>query len=643
MSAPFDGDLNRYLLGAILGAPGGFGTAHAAEHENGFRCVVKLFHGFSASSPEDLRRLEVMLARLQTVHSENVVQVVDSGVYDTVEGPRPWIAMLRLHGAVSLDQWLRLHPVIDMTWSHRVLREITAGLEALHAVGLLHRDLKPSNVLVDGTGRAWLIDFDLVKVQGIMTHTPAGHQLGTVPWMAPEQTVGPIGPEADLWALGLIAHELLTRRQPLLAHAPGGMSAVLHAIAAAPLVGADVPAPYNRLIDALLRKVPAARPDSAARVGRWLDNQDRVLLEREPVIGQVGLRWTAARREEIDAIELARGGEITADAVDATVRCQEDVWRLRNATSRLDVPFAHEPVAQTEGTSTAPTLFSGAPTGDLVEQQVIDQLALTACTGEGFVLLPFDLVDDVGVQAAVHRLRVGVRHRDVGGDRPVVGTVRCTAELLSDPVRALQLLAACSALAVDGWRLWVDGLQPGCSSELIRDVRDAALTLGAGGPPVWVRAAGLHRWAFAATGMLGVGYRAGRGLWTRPSNAPRQVPERVEIERLAGPVSRDVAERIALWRPDLVHCGCHACPDRGLPAEGARTVMHNVLTVSRQLSEDLSAAAIVARLDDAAEQRALIAGPVDWAGEIKDVSCVRAAVTDLTGSKTLRPRFLLAS
>lgn len=643
MRAPFDGDLNRYKLGNVLGPPGGFGTAYAAEHAGGLQCVIKLFHGFSASSPADLRRLEVMLAKLQEVRSENVVQVLDSGIYGTVDGPRPWIAMPRLHGAVALDQWLRLNPIIDMGWSHRVLREITAGLVALHEVGLLHRDLKPSNVLVDRTGRAWLIDFDLVKVQGVMTQTPAGHQLGTLPWMAPEQTVGPIGPEADLWALGLIAHELLTRRQPLLIHAPGGTPAIMNAIAAAPLVGADVPTPYNRLIDALLRKVPAARPDSASRVCRWLDDPDGVSLEREPAIGHMGLRWAAARREEIDAVELARGGEITADAVDATVRCSEDVRRLRNAAARLNLPFGYEPVAQAAGVVAAESLFSSTPAGDWIEHQVIEQLTSTAHTGQGFVLLPFDMVDEVGVQAAVHRLRVGVRHRDIAEGRPLVGTVRCTAELLADPVRALQLLAACSALGVDGWRLWVDGLQPGCTTELTRSVRDAALTLGASGLPVWVRASGAHRWAFAATGVLGIGYRAGRGLWTRPSNAPRQVPERVEIDRLAGPVPREIAERIELWRPDLGHCECRACEGRGLPAEGARTVLHNVLTVSRQLAGDLSAAAILDRLDDAAEQRALIAGPVDWNGEVKDISAVRAAVSDFAGVRALRPRFLLAS
>jgi Protein kinase domain len=644
VSTPFDGDLKRYKLGNILGAPGGFGTAYTAEHANGLQCVVKLFHGFSASSPQDRRRLGVMLAKMQTVRSQNVVEVVDSGFYETVEGPRPWIAMPRLHGAVALDQWLRMNPVIDMAWSHRVLREITAGLAALHEVGLLHRDLKPSNVLVDRRGRAWLIDFDLVKVQGVMTETPAGDRLGTLAWMAPEQTVGPVGPEADLWALGLVAHELLTRRQPLLAHALGGPPAILAAIAAAPLVGVDVPPPYNRLIDVLLRKVPAARPDSAARVGRWLDDPDGVLLERDSVIGRVGLRWAAGRREEIDAVELARRDEITAEAIDVTVRAREDVPRLRRAAAALSIPFAHEPAEQTQAAASPETLFTAPAAGDPVEHQVMEQLKITAGTGEGFALLPFDSVDQVGVTAAVHRLRVGVRHRDLAGGKPLVGTVHCTAELLADPIRALQLLAACSALGVDGWRLWVDGLQPGCSAEVTRSVRDAALTLGAGGQPVWVRASGVHRWALAATGVIGVGCRAGRGLWTRVSMAPQQVPERVEIDRLAGPVPREIAERIELWRPDLVQCSCRACEGRGLPSQGVRTVLHNVLTVGRQLSGDLTAEAILDRLDDAFEQRALIAESVDWKNpELKDLTAVRAAVSDYTGGRTLGPRFLQAS
>lgn len=263
-------------------------------------------------------------------------------------------------------------------------------------------------------------------------------------------------------------------------------------------------------------------------------------------------------------------------------------------------------------------------------------------TGSGPVLLPFEDVDAAGVDAAVDVVRVALAHRDLVAGRQLIGTVRCSVELLEDSARALPLPAACGALAVDGWRIKVVGLQQDCGSDVIRRTREAALALAAGGATVWVRTAGLSRWAMAAAG-LPIAYRAGRGLWTRPSNHPRIVPERVEVPALAGPVSREVAERLALWRPDLVACDCRACGGR-LPAAGGQTVLHNVLSVAPQLrlaAQDPSAALRV--LDDAARLRGELAGALAWSGELKHVAAVRVAVEDFAVARPRRAGYLSAN
>jgi serine/threonine protein kinase/WD40 repeat protein len=88
-----------------------------------------------------------------------------------------------------------------------------------HSVGLdgravLHRDIKPSNLMLDRTGRVFLIDFGLARWDGGETLTESHALLGTLHYMAPERLIGNIGPRSDIYSLGLVLYELLTLRKP---------------------------------------------------------------------------------------------------------------------------------------------------------------------------------------------------------------------------------------------------------------------------------------------------------------------------------------------------------------------------------------------------------------------------------------------
>jgi hypothetical protein len=134
------------------------------------------------------------------------------------------------------------------------------------------------------------------------------------------------------------------------------------------------------------------------------------------------------------------------------------------------------------------------------ERTVLNYLS-TVPAGTGPVLLPFEDADAVGLDAALDVIRVALAHRDIVSGRPLIATLRCSFELLDDPARALPLLAACGSLRVNGWRLWVIGLQQDCGTPVIRRTREAALALAASGTPVWVRTSGLSRWAMAVAGL----------------------------------------------------------------------------------------------------------------------------------------------
>lgn len=190
---------------------GGFADVFVAEDlERGARVVIKRLHpGFS----QDERVLRSFLREAEVagrVRHANVVPVHEVLrelgdaylVLDYVEGGSLADAMKRT------GRW----PVDEAT---RLVTDLLAGLEAVHAQGVFHRDLKPANVLLAPDGRALLTDFGVAHVPSL-EETLSGGGVGagvpgTVSYMAPEQADGrPVDGRADIWAAGLILYELVT-------------------------------------------------------------------------------------------------------------------------------------------------------------------------------------------------------------------------------------------------------------------------------------------------------------------------------------------------------------------------------------------------------------------------------------------------
>lgn len=95
------------------------------------------------------------------------------------------------------------------------LETVARAVAHAHGQGVIHRDLKPQNVMIEPDGRVVLTDFGLARIEGGEDLTRTGTVFGTPHYMAPEQVQGTAcGPPADVWALGVLLHEILTDRRP---------------------------------------------------------------------------------------------------------------------------------------------------------------------------------------------------------------------------------------------------------------------------------------------------------------------------------------------------------------------------------------------------------------------------------------------
>jgi serine/threonine-protein kinase len=171
-----------------------------------------------------------------------------------------WIAGTDLHRLLREDG--RLEPVR----AARIVEQVGGALDAAHAAGLVHRDVKPANVLLSGE-HAYLADFGLTRVVGSDDHlTTAGHFLGTVDYMAPEQFRDePIDARTDVYALGCVLYAALTGGPPFPRDTvPQTMLAHLHD----ELPPAAVSRPLQRVLLRALAKDPEARYPSAGDLGR---------------------------------------------------------------------------------------------------------------------------------------------------------------------------------------------------------------------------------------------------------------------------------------------------------------------------------------------------------------------------------------
>ena len=267
----------RYQVRRLI-ARGGMATVYEGLDERLERPVaLKIMHPHVADDPSFVARARREAKSAARLHHPNVVAVLDQGhtadgvlylVLEYVDGPT-------LRDVVAHEAPMTPRRTLDL------LIPVLRGLTQAHRIGLVHRDVKPENVLLTRGGQVKVADFGLTRA--VDEHTTSTTVMGTVGYAAPELVGdGPVDQRSDVYAVGIMAYEMLTGSRPYTGTAL--QVATAH-------VSRDVPAPgglaqgFPAALDEFVLR--ATSRDAAQRPADAVALLDLALAIRRSLPGQI--------------------------------------------------------------------------------------------------------------------------------------------------------------------------------------------------------------------------------------------------------------------------------------------------------------------------------------------------------------------
>ena len=277
--------VGEYRVLGLLGE-GGMGAVYRARQANPEREVALKVIRPGHATASSLRRFEVEARLLGRLRHPGIAQVYEAGIARAGDRPQPYFAMELVLGE-PVDAWAARSPRPEVL---RLLIRLAEAIHHAHQKGVVHRDLKPANVLVEEGARPRVLDFGVARATDDRAEaaglTLEGQLIGTPAYMAPEQVGGDpdaVDARSDVYALGVLAYELLAGRLPLeVARDPLPVAVRRILEEDPPPLGAldrTLRGDVETIVAKALAKEPERRYPSAAAFGRDLERH----LQDEPI------------------------------------------------------------------------------------------------------------------------------------------------------------------------------------------------------------------------------------------------------------------------------------------------------------------------------------------------------------------------
>jgi serine/threonine-protein kinase len=275
---------NRYRVLRRIGS-GGMADVWLAEDTHLQRQVaLKVLHRRYLQDAEFVGRFQREAEHAAGLQHPNIVAVFDRGQDDGVN----YIAMRYVQGPTLkelIDRGLSPDQAVAL------VRQVLEGARFAHRNGIVHRDLKPQNVIVDEEGKAVVTDFGIARA-GVSEITQTGSVMGTPQYLSPEQAQGfEVTPVSDLYSIGVILYEALTRRVPF--EADSAVAVAMKQVSEVPQRPSSINPQVSPALDAVvmraLEKEPGQRFQSADAFIAALD-----AALKDPGVGQGTAAFAAA-------------------------------------------------------------------------------------------------------------------------------------------------------------------------------------------------------------------------------------------------------------------------------------------------------------------------------------------------------------
>ena len=243
--------VSHYKITEKLGE-GGMGVVYKAEDTQLRRTVALKFLSSETVGNEEVKARLIREAQASaSLDHPNICAV--HGIHE--EQGQTFIAMAFIDGPALADKIKERPLPLGEALSFAI--QIAEGLQEAHEKGIVHRDIKPHNVMLTSKGQVKIMDFGLASLAGRSKLTKSGTTLGTPAYMAPEQLEGrDVDRRADIWSLGCVLYEMLTRRTPFAADYEQAIAYGILNEQAEPVTAlrSGLPTELDRIFDKVLAK-----------------------------------------------------------------------------------------------------------------------------------------------------------------------------------------------------------------------------------------------------------------------------------------------------------------------------------------------------------------------------------------------------